>query len=434
MQKLRNLALSLLPLLPQDAPPPCPPVLDAAQRAQRIAWLAEVSVPLASLEFDAADDAGLEAIARAVGDRRVLCLGEAGHGDGSAFAAKARIARYMHAEAGFDWIVFESGFYECDRAWRLAGEGVPLGEALQGAVHEIWSCSAEVRPLIDYMQAELAGERPLRLAGMDLMPTGRLFGEAGAEIRAAALEAEIDADVVSEGTAVLGELRESYRRLMEADETGREAIFSGIGELKESLRESHTARLDFHAQVLDGFEACLRMVLSGDLAKPEGGPGLNARDLQMARNIAWLLHAHPGDKFMVWGASSHLSRRRDLLEVRTAPKMVPCGEHLRRMGESVYLLGVTSAGGSHGSAREGATRQTLEPASVGALEDLWREVEGEGSFLDWSALETPPTWLAGRFSSRAMGHADICGHWMEVMDGLVFVEEMEPAARLPWPR
>src|SRR4051812_14855097 len=80
----------------------------------RTDWVKKNAVPLTSVE-PADDDtfADLEAFGKAVGDSRIVFLGEQTHGDGATFLAKTRLIRYLHAKKGFDVLAFESGFYDC---------------------------------------------------------------------------------------------------------------------------------------------------------------------------------------------------------------------------------------------------------------------------------------------------------------------------------
>lgn len=87
---------------PSAAATPSATVVDPAGT-----WLKSHVAPIRSLAFDDTDFADLEPIGRAIGDARVVALGEESHGDGTAFRTKARIARYLHEKLGFDVIAFE---------------------------------------------------------------------------------------------------------------------------------------------------------------------------------------------------------------------------------------------------------------------------------------------------------------------------------------
>lgn len=79
----------------EDAPPSAERV-----RRLRVRWLAENASPVRSIAPEDEDFSDLAPLAAALGDARVVMLGEATHGDGETFRAKARLVRFLHRELG----------------------------------------------------------------------------------------------------------------------------------------------------------------------------------------------------------------------------------------------------------------------------------------------------------------------------------------------
>jgi erythromycin esterase-like protein len=130
-------------------------------RAQDVGTAAVALDRSDSVEFR--DLRQLEAVLKG---KRIVLLGENGHGVGDFTVHKARIVRFLHERLGFDVIAFESPFDDCARA-NAAIETL-------GAVRAAQSCllvqlqHAEIRPLFDYMRASRATGKPLAFAGLDL--------------------------------------------------------------------------------------------------------------------------------------------------------------------------------------------------------------------------------------------------------------------------
>ena len=68
---------------------------------------------------------------------------------------------------GFDVLAFESGLYDCRKAWEALQRGDKPLESFQQGVFGIWTGSEEVQPLIEYVGNEAKGRHPLELCGFD---------------------------------------------------------------------------------------------------------------------------------------------------------------------------------------------------------------------------------------------------------------------------
>lgn len=80
-------------------------------------YVHEHAFPIASINHDSTNYADLEVIGRAIGNARVVMLGEQDHGNAATFQAKTRIIKYLHEQKGFDVLAFEGDFFGMNYGW-----------------------------------------------------------------------------------------------------------------------------------------------------------------------------------------------------------------------------------------------------------------------------------------------------------------------------
>ena len=107
---------------------------------------------------------------RLLGTTRIVLLGENGHGVREFTDTKVEVTKWLHRAHGFDLVVFESGLYECDSAWRRFGE-TDAATALKACLRYPFE-HAEAVPLFEYMKAARATDAPLEFSGMDPQAQG----------------------------------------------------------------------------------------------------------------------------------------------------------------------------------------------------------------------------------------------------------------------
>jgi erythromycin esterase len=133
----------------------------------RVAWLKQHAIPLRSIEPNDEDFSDLEPLLKVLRDVRIVQLGEQSHGDGATFYCKTRLIKFLHQKLGFDVLAFESGLYDCRKAWELLRGGMEPYEAFSHGVYYIWARSEQCRPLIDYWGRAAKSNEPLELCGFD---------------------------------------------------------------------------------------------------------------------------------------------------------------------------------------------------------------------------------------------------------------------------
>ncbi len=240
--------------------------------------------------------ADLAAIGSAVGDARVVALGEPLHAVGNIGAYNARVVAHLHERLGFTVLAWEAGLWSCESDPSTC-PGRP------------WDDTVETRFL-----RTPARPTDLNVTGFDIQFTGR-----GARER---LRDEL-VRLLKGGAPDLGEKvssvferlpKDSYFRPMTAAE--READRAVLEEALSALRrvpadlsrtlairglENTLSLYDWHRDVHADVSTKIGWNHHTDLN--------NVRDEQMARNVLWLLRErYRGQKIIVWSANMHIAR------------------------------------------------------------------------------------------------------------------------------
>jgi len=417
---------------------------------ERVSWLSRHALRVRSIDPDDDDFSDLQPLREIMGDARVVMLGEQSHGDGSTFLAKVRLVRFLHQEMGFDVLAFESGFYDCARAWRLIQEGEEASQAFSQAVFSIWSQSEQVQPLTDYIEATVHSDRPLELAGFDSQFTGsasRVY-----------LISDLEAFLVGHGlaaaeragwedfTAVLANLaRGAYVNLGEPlpsaeEQEGFRRSLDMLGAEIASTVGMDDPEASFWLQVLESIGVHARQMWHW------GGVGAGAvaldpvvvelRDIQMGRNLVWLANRiHPDRRIVVWAATVHIARNLERITTGDASlqeyydRVTVMGDVVwEALGEQVYTLGFTAYDGAIGVGWEAPTE--LEVPSRGSLEDLMNRAGLEVAIVDFRDPPEGGEWLRDRMVSRPLGYTEMTADWTQVLDGMMIIRHMTPNTSL----
>lgn len=370
-------------------------------------------------------DGQLDVLARAIGDSRIVLLGENGHGVGEFTTAKVRLVEWLHRELGFEVVVMESGFFECGRAWTRA--------ARSSSRRLLYAClkypfqHAEILPLFELVRGRLNTDRPLELAGMDPQAQGFDSGERPAELHATlkAHDPDLARRVAAYDSALflvpdsggLGE--EVYPWILKNGSEVRAAYESAAAQTDG--RDRWAFRLA--AGLVDRLLVRARAMQAGASGWPSSYYEL--RDEWMARAVVAIADSIAGSrKVVVWLHNDHARYGTfdvDGSDVRSV------GGFLRDWyGDEVFSMGFFMGGGV--IADNGRRDREVVPPPEGGIEDFLGAGGHDAGYLVLSGNESAEVrqWASALRPYLRMGLDPRELVPMEEFDALFYVDRVGP--------
>ncbi|WP_044204439.1 hypothetical protein [Flammeovirga sp. OC4] len=87
--------------------------------------------------FDSLDFQQFSVLKEAIGDARIVLLGEPDHNHGNIFFAKTEVMKMLHQEMGFEIVAFESGFYDLNKSHEAIAKGENIKFAYVNSIFTI---------------------------------------------------------------------------------------------------------------------------------------------------------------------------------------------------------------------------------------------------------------------------------------------------------
>lgn len=432
-----------------EPPPPPPPVAeldtlerlltdpelataaDATAPAENTAWAEWVAAnhhPLRSLS-SSTDYSDLQFLKPLLANRRVVSLGEAGHGVRQFSQGKARLIRFLHEQMGYDVIAFESSLHDC---WQThqGMSGATAQSLMRECLFYVWQ-TADVLYLMEYVRQTQNTANPLVLAGFDVQPSGR--GPAS-RARPALLHSVVAvADsafarrfftVDSTVTALWDGSSVAYGAYLADHNDSLRRVYARAEELIRQNRPAIDAR--FASQPQRPVVALATVRSMGVLLRQitqTGEARYATRDAGMADNVDVLLdELYPGKKVMLWGHNSHIAR------APVIPTRINMGTHIQqRRGAEVYTVGLFMYSGS---AADNA-RQVYSiplPHQAGSLESILYRARRRWTFVDFSSQTNGPgtAWMFQTIPVRSWGLNDETVRPRDFYDGVLFIHTVTP--------
>jgi erythromycin esterase len=406
-----------------------PPGVDSATAA----WVRTNAHPIRSL--GASDFSDLAFLRPLLQGKRIVQLGESGHGVREFNLAKVRLIKYLHEVLGYDVLAFESSLYACHRTGgfltRLTAE-----EAMRGCIFPVWY-TEELVSLFEYVRATQSTPRPLRLAGFDIQPSSASDASRSGFLRKVIA-------VLDSGYAARVHLTDSvFARspsVMQHAQRERESLLPFYDSLATWLKRNEDALVrrfadDPIAPVL-ARQAALSMSLYVRQVSAPGAEASATRDRGMADNLDVVLDVlHRGRKVIVWAHNGHIQH------LGYGPGATPRATSFRSMGSWVaerrraelYTIGLYMYRGF--AASNVRVVYPVSPVDAGSLEAILHRAPWKYSFVDLSRAPKAPgtAWMWQTLRVKEWGTQPTAFIPRDEYDGLLFIDRTWPPAYLGRP-
>ncbi|MFP5501199.1 MAG: erythromycin esterase family protein, partial [Candidatus Sericytochromatia bacterium] len=299
-----------------------------ASASAPLAELRQAIAPLATVD-PLAGRQDLAPIKRAIGEARIVGLGEATHGTREFFRMKHRLFAYMVEEMGFTVFAIEGHRYAAEALNRYiqTGEGDPRA-ILGSEITQTWHME-ELLDLVAWMRAynEKRGDRPaLAYAGFDLQaPQAEIEAVLAAIARLDPARGEAAAKAYDMPAMIAATPAERASRLKQV-----RAIEAWVEKRVPDPRIRYFASVV--SRTAEMFSHVPTPAAEGSIPRYVG-----ARDAGMAANVEWLASSeYPGRKIALWAHNSHVGDFKDYAGMKGADMM---GRALKaRFGKQYYRL------------------------------------------------------------------------------------------------
>jgi erythromycin esterase-like protein len=383
-------------------------------QAQDYSWLNSKISKIENIAIQNSNFDDLQSLKKAIGEAEIVFLGEHSHGEGNEFEAKARLVRFLHEEMDFDIIAFESGFYDLWQANKKIKEGIPVSEAINNSVFNIWTQSQEFQPLVRYLSEH---KKEFEFVGFDnqLTSTYSLSMVDDLQVFLQKHSTKLNQDDVDEFEKLVDDF--SNNDLTDDFDTEKFDLLLQKINKRISLVSNTIEEKEFWQQNFKSFTTLPSMlkIYTTKTAETWKAKDTNIRDAQMADNLLFVQKIYPNKKIICWGATGHFANNITTLEDEKLDECQPMGSHIKNtLGEGkVFILAPVTSQGSYGAVFEEETKLPIPQSN--SLEFQLDKMDYDFAFIDVKELNV-------NFTTSAITHQAVKGNWTQVVDGFLYLK------------
>jgi erythromycin esterase len=383
-------------------------------------YIEDNTISISTISPDSTDFSDLEIIGNAIGDSKIVMLGEQDHGDASAFLAKTRIVKYLHEKKGFNVLAFESDFFGLNYGWdRTEKPSENMDTFISKNVFGAWShCPACFDLFYSYIPKTYKTNQPLIISGFD----SQVYYQYSKKYLGSKLD------------SVLRALDLPITRRPEYSQIAAKIDSFASGQIKYSDKECMAYLTEMRKEVSSRINANDFWLLVIDNLiqlnfEYQNIKNINdfSRDSMMAVNLKWLAeNKFKDEKIIVWAASYHIAKFIHGSKIKINSTMGDFFSMDSSLVNRSYILGFTSFKGTTGFLN-GKKYKVQKPKRDGF--ENWIDTAFKFSFVDFKRYNRENPMTADEFYLKGNEHYNMKRQWNKIFDGVFFIREMYPCTK-----
>lgn len=250
------------------------------------------------------------ALKKAIGNRRIVALGESTHGSGTYYHLKSELVKFLHQQMGFEVLAMESGLGDTYLAY--ASIDTLSGKQLRNFSVFGNFRAKEATGLFDYIKKQHSTQLPLNYVGYDTQASSDFLFTQLKKILAA-----YDKELADSLNSRMYSYQKAYAYANNQDSVNyckhRDIFVTTANTARRYLENNSAVIMAKHNINTTAFKVMVRSLAmfaaSYNLSYADSWKGIAVRDSLMAENIKWLLtEVYANKKVIIWAHNAHVEK------------------------------------------------------------------------------------------------------------------------------